>query len=62
MTRTLACCDIVCNTCVRGAQAQSRATAAENVRQAARLENGLLVVMLVPMTAKLIVYWCAPMY
>ena len=56
MTTTLAGCGCVCDTCVWGAQAQRQATAAENVRQAAKLENGLLIVMLVPMVLKLIVY------
>ena len=56
MTTMLAGCGCVCNTCVWGAQAQRQATATENVRQAAKLENGLLIVMLVPMVLKLIVY------
>lgn len=38
------------------AQAQRADTAATNVSQALKLENGLLIVMLVPMLLKLIVY------
>lgn len=56
ITMTLAGCGAACNTCARGAQAQRQATAAENMRQAAKLENGLLIVMLVPMVLKLVVY------
>ncbi len=48
----------------RLAQAQQSQTAAVNVDNALKLENGLLIVMLVPMLLKLIVYRraraCAP--